>query len=93
VGDENQLRRERNFVGEACPPNDFNSLRTTGPFSPSTFGFFAIHPHLTHISESHPHLSFPVWGTVCFSEKENGKFDGFFREGRDWIDVMSALLF
>jgi hypothetical protein len=39
--------------------NDFNSLRTTGPFSPSTFGFFAINPHLTHISESHPHLSFP----------------------------------
>jgi hypothetical protein len=39
--------------------NDFNSLRTTGLFSPSTFGFFAINPHLTHISESHPHLSFP----------------------------------
>jgi hypothetical protein len=51
--------------------NDFNSLRTTGPLSPSTFDFFAINPHLTHISESHPHLSFP--GYPPSTKKDTGK--------------------
>jgi hypothetical protein len=51
-----QFKKLSIFFPEKLPcgsGNDFNSLRTTGPFSHSTFGFFAINPPFD------PHLRIP----------------------------------